>query len=839
MAAVLACLLPTKASAAESIRLDIPITVADGNGVVPVVGSKDGYAWHPPQLLVVSVPFAQGAVRPETPLAVFDMRDRPLPTERTVLAKWPDGSIRWAQLRFPSHLGPRPWTMEDYGLRFDGMDAQLPWSYRVRAGTVPPAPSVAVKVTRQGEAIVVDTGRLVVTIDPQKAGFGFWEVRIPGVEKAVSGPLNLHIQRGDGMVFTTEGVAASEIRVEEEGPLRAVVYLRTRLGDVFELQTRLFFHADEPAIRAEHTLAGLGDREMDDIQRIHLAYDTALVQPFNFRAPGATMEYAGLIEDRDAVVLRQQAPRTLPPPAQDFAYSLEQRGHNQVRVLGQGGRSDGWLRLTNGKLDIGMAVRDFSEKAPKALGVYGNGQVRIDLWAPGETLHFSRARAITHEVLYAFLPTPTPAETDLHYKAYHHETIRDLPYRAYVRPIVPVVDVEYMCTTQAFGPYVSAASSKLRDYETVMQQNFENFYRRWQDRATSYGLMNYGDYIAPWPGDDGENPDRAHWRDHEWEFVTCLFRRYLRTGDPRAFQLGVAGYRHYMDVDVHYTKAFNFYHSYGNKGDMHEWYHGPEIGHVVITGLIDAYLFTGDRRALEVARRLCDYQVEKFNKEETLKQMVGAQLRSVVWPMLGLIRFYEITGERKYIEAAGRGLDVARRFQSTWQRHETAWGWGLLAKALECYHRATGDPAARRFFLSNADWCLDNFYIPELKTFGLVPGKAGSGYAPDRVDSSNALLTIATIFGYAYELTKDRYYLEVAHQVLTEGLKVAPEGTPRENAPASRRGYYSGATRSEGKWFSSANFYSNRLPTFFKDLSEEEIAQISEAAPRRRPKPTR
>ena len=821
-------------------EIDIPIAVGLGNAVVPVVGVRGGYAWHPPQLVIVSVPFAHGALKPETPLTVYDTRDQALPTERTILSTWPDGSVRWAQLRFDSHLGTSKWTLEDYGLRHDGIHTELPWDYRVRIGTPAPAPAVAVNVEQNGRVIVVDTGRLTVRIDPDKAGFGFSQVHVEGIEKPVAGPVQIHVRYADGTSFTSEGVAASEVRIEEAGPLRAVVYLRSRLGEVYELQTRLFFHADEPAVRAEHTLAGLGDREMDNIQRIHIAYDTGLVQPFNFRAPGSAMEYAGLIEDRHAIVLRQQGPRTLPLPARDFEYQLVERWHNHTRVLGRGGRTDGWLRCSDGKLDIGMAIRRFSEKAPKALRVGGDGECEIDLWAEGEPLPFSRARAITHQVLYSFLPTPEPPETDKHYKPYHHETKRDLPYRAYVRPVVPVVDVEYMCRTQAFGPFVSAATSKLQDYEAMMGQNFENFHRRWQDRATSYGMMHFGDYISPWPGDNGENPDRAHWRDHEWEFTTALFTRYLRTGDPRVFELGVAAYRHYMDVDVHYTKHFNFYHSYGNKGDMHGKYHGPEIGHVVLTGLIDAYLFTGDRRALEVARRLCDYVVDEFDEgEEAIKRLLGRQMRSIPWRTLGLIRLHEITGERKYIEAAGKAIDVLRQHTEIWQRKGGTWGVGLLGKAIEEYHRATGDPSARELFLHNADWALDSYYIPELRTFGQRPGKPKFGYGPERVESGNALMTIGSTFGYAYELTGDAYYLDVAYQLFHEGMRVAPELIPRDRAPANRRGYYAGATRSDGKWLSSANFYSNRLPTAFRNLNEADMDRIRKAQPQRRPMPGR
>jgi hypothetical protein len=92
-------------------------------------------------------------------------------------------------------------------------------------------------------------------------------------------------------------------------------------------------------------------------------------------------------------------------------------------------------------------------------------------------------------------------------------------------------------------------------------------------------------------------------------------------------------------------------------------------------------------------------------------------------------------------------------------------------------------------------------------------------------------MVIAATMGYAYELTGDVYYLEVGYQLLEEGMKVAPELLPVTEVPVSRRGYHAGATRSDGKWFSFINFYTNRFPTAFRDLDEAGLTRIREARP--------
>ncbi len=46
--------------------------------------------------------------------------------------------------------------------------------------------------------------------------------------------------------------------------------------------------------------------------------------------------------------------------------------------------------------------------------------------------------------------------------------------------------------------------------------------------------------------------------------------------------------------------------------------------------------------------------------------------------------------------------------------------------------------------------------------------------------------------------------------------------------------YETGATRSDGKWFSLINFYTHRLPTAFQAVSPTEWDQIRKAQPTRR-----
>ena len=832
-------------SAAPPAPVEVPVVVDNGNAIVPVVGGYDGYAALPPDLVSVSVPFARGRVRENTLLTAVDAYDNPLPTQSRILSKWPDGTLRWARVSFESHLHARKWSQEFYsqpdmqaarsqsaGNITSSINVNLPWDYRIRPGVNPPKAAIEVVVAEKDRKITIDNGRIVVLIDPESEGFGFSQIRIKGSEMRATGPLSLQVIHANGTQFSTRKLRAEEVRIEEKGPLRAVVLLRGRLGSVYEWQTRLVLQADEPAIRAEHTLGGLGDREIDEVARIYLEYATSLGNSFQFRAAGSTNEFSGQIAEGESLILDQTAPNFSPP--RDFAYALGVQRKSDTEVVARGGRSDGWLRCEGQRLSAGVALRNFSEKGPKRLSVASGGLVEIDLWPPNQVLKLSRARAITHEVLYSFYPTPERPGYSKHWQSYRHTMNLDLPYRAYVRPVVPVVDVEYVSQTQAFGPYITMRSSKLSEYEEVMQQNFENWYVRHFDRSYHFGMLNYGDYVAPWPGDNGGNPDRPHWRDEEWEFASGLFLNYVRRGDPRAFQAAVAAYRHFMDVDVHYSRKVNFYHSYGDRGEMHETYYGPDFGHFVCRGLVDAFVLTGDPRALEVAKSLAENAVTAFNQgDSTIRQLFEKELRRVAWPTLGLLRLYEITNETRYLHAASRVIDLMKRDRKLWMVGGS-WQSALMSATLEDYHRLTGDSVVKDLFLEHVEWLLHSYYMPELKTLGKRPEGPRFGYGDQYLTSGAPLVLQAASLGYAYQISGKRYYLEVAFQLLSQGIRNATELGSPEKLRVARHGNQTGATRSDGKWFSLLNFYTHRLPAVFSDLSAKELDEIINAQPVRR-----
>ena len=99
-----------------------------------------------------------------------------------------------------------------------------------------------------------------------------------------------------------------------------------------------------------------------------------------------------------------------------------------------------------------------------------------------------------------------------------------------------------------------------------------------------HGLFNYGDHS----GDGG-------WANLESYSDYSTLLRGLRSGSPDTLRLGLAAAEHYRDMDVDHIKHFPIMHS------CNHVIGGTHFGHAWIQGVLLHYLLTGDPRSREVA----------------------------------------------------------------------------------------------------------------------------------------------------------------------------------------------------------------------------------------------
>jgi hypothetical protein len=170
--------------------------------------------------------------------------------------------------------------------------------------------------------------------------------------------------------------------------------------------------------------------------------------------------------------------------------------------------------------------------------------------------------------------------------------------------------------------------------------------------------------------------------------------------------------------------------------------HSANYRHVWISGDLDYYHLTGDRRASAVALQVADMMATAMTAK------VGTHIRTLGWPTILVLSAYETTGDPKYLEAARRNwqaleqsLDPQRGWVvklasdhclhpagSTREERNTKYQdqrchgnvpfmEGLTLCALARYHRHSGDPAVLRAITVGIDQMIRECWQEDVKTF--------------------------------------------------------------------------------------------------------------------------
>ncbi|PYQ62679.1 MAG: hypothetical protein DMF53_12495, partial [Acidobacteria bacterium] len=199
----------------------------------------------------VPLPRALG-VRDPRALAIVGPDGRPVPAEFQILARWNAGRddaaapVQWLLAVFPATVAAR--GTATYTLVADGS-----------AGANPPPPS-PLRLTRQGDQVVVDTGAATFRLG-KNPGELFDEITLPGGRRLVTGgAMTLRAAAAEGGHSTRRG-----LRIESQGSLSAVVVVEGAYdlpavgGGRFGSRRRYVFTAGSPTAVVRHAVAWEGD----------------------------------------------------------------------------------------------------------------------------------------------------------------------------------------------------------------------------------------------------------------------------------------------------------------------------------------------------------------------------------------------------------------------------------------------------------------------------------------------------------------------------------------------------------------------------------------------------
>lgn len=671
------------------------------------------------------IPFAQGQLTDATGVLLVSEEGKPLPLQTEPLAFWPDGSIRWLLLDFQVDLPAG--EKRTYELRY-GADVR------------PQEVERRLEVRKTADKVVVQTGPMQLELTAQ--GFrpldALWldangDGQFAAGERVTGRSSGLVLTDAQGRTFQA-AAGPAEIAVEQAGPLRACVRLAghhaSDQGQMFRYVVRIHAFRGQPFVRMHYTFINdHQDALMAQIQQLDLGVRLA---------PEGGAAKHGLLDGK-----RLQEGR------------LFQSDENHYDFHGQpaGKQAAGWAALGGDRVGLAVGLREFWQNWPKAIelksgelhlglcprlpeGLYDGKPLREEsklyYYLRGGQYTFKVGVARTHE-LWATSFAGTPNQEKL-----------SQFFQATQEPLLATCEPAYVSSTKALGEFPPADPTKFCGYDAWLEQ-VHDAHEKLRVTAREFGMLNYGD----WYGERGVN-----WGNLEYDLAHGLFIQYLRTGDRRYFRRAEQAARHHIDVDVihatnpHLTNPWGkppqvgeiWLHCLCHTGGYYEntslpvertyhMGHSTNFGHVWVTGDLEYYYLTGDRRALEVSRQMADAMASHCPTS------YGTHIRNLGWPMILLLSAYEATGEKKYLDAATKNWEVLKK------NLDPKRGWvvrlakdhcfhgdrrcegnvpfmeGLTLGALARYHRVTHDPEVLQAISVGVDQMIRECWMDDVKTF--------------------------------------------------------------------------------------------------------------------------
>lgn len=660
-------LLLTTAAAAVEVKLQVRET--EGSGRAPAV-------------ITSGVPFSRGALKDVSKLSV-STGGKKIPAQFAKLVPWDDGSVRWALMDVQADVpagGAVELTVSDIGAQ--------------------PAPVQPVKVEDGTDAVRVSTGPLRFAISRRRATL-CEALTLDGKEIVTAGGRGLVLRKEDG----GEVVAAppDEVKIEQAGPLRAVVCIRGSFPGVHD-----------GLLRYTARIAAFAGRRHIKVQlwiENHGAMGYFTPRDFNQREAegppsfgwfafagldvelglGMGPEITALCEGAEAAdrlkVLQlcrhsktKKRDQSTGPfyTWEDFEY-LVTSGETELK---RGLRTDGVVALKGAAGALTVAVRDFWQNYEKAIELDG-GKLRIALWpAEGEwpRPYYWLRYGIDRRILAALKPGSYLLAGGVHKG---HEFIMDLsgsdPRQAAAElsaPLAALASAEYYAATEAAPGMFAPPGVRTGERECDGKLDAWMMMTRgavapaspgslWKAREVSdysgaggtpdsshwFGWMDYGDLCVP-----GHGPVALH---YDWTRIMLL--NALRTGDGAFLRLGSAMARHRIDIDQLWSdRDLPEYRGLQRGGGAWPGYHcsalhrPPSPADNWLAGTVLYYMLTGEPKALESCAR---------NAEGLKKAWAWVAQARPYWNPQGNVAanaqamesyaaMYALTGKRDWLEEA-------------------------------------------------------------------------------------------------------------------------------------------------------------------------------------------
>ncbi|MCK5215239.1 MAG: hypothetical protein KAR05_07800 [Candidatus Omnitrophica bacterium] len=284
--------------------------------------------------------------------------------------------------------------------------------------------------------------------------------------------------------------------------------------------------------------------------------------------------------------------------------------------------------------------------------------------------------------------------------------------------------------------------------------------------------------------------DNAEWsgdlrRDGYYSTPHTYYQLYVRTGELKYFLAARREMLHYRENQI-----------------IHEGNHrgrstvDGKPRYLYMQAMMDDYLFTGDKRTLAVAKEMVEYLEGNFKP----KDAYFPKNKTSFWTerkygavLLGVVTYYEMTLEDKYLDLATQYVDKLYQTQMEWPSrggfihnlyaHDPAEGarldeyggspfmTGLILEGIIKYHQLTGSEKAADSIFRAIDWIINEGLVSSGDAIKYMTSDKYLNYEGE----PDLNLLVVHALGYAYKLTgyQNQEYLDVGMKLFERGVEEA------------------------------------------------------------------
>ncbi|MEB8344751.1 hypothetical protein OO010_01730 [Flavobacteriaceae bacterium KMM 6898] len=386
-------------------------------------------------------------------------------------------------------------------------------------------------------------------------------------------------------------------------------------------------------------------------------------------------------------------------------------------------RAKGWVNVTDGERGIGVGIKNFLKEYPKGIEIDPiTGSITGSIW-PLENGPMSFARHNTESdggMLGNFAQGITKT-TEFIYYFHDNEATEEVGLKMDYVIDSPVVHAtpDWYTGSKVYGN-MAPKTNKHVAFENALQYKYQ-WWAFNQKHEPWYGIFNYGDGKSYF-----FNGRWVQWTNNEPTVDFMLWTNFMRTGDPKYFNLAQAMSRHTMDVDnIHWPKKRKYYGEINDAIDFWNYEEEPEstpylgIGrrhgnehwsallsaHVWIQGWVASYYISADHRALDVAKMTGDTYINRIWGEHDLRG------RRLYLSVLNLVELYDATKLQKYKNELDDRVSLMLEFQERQGGNLLLDRFGYsqtyVAQGLYKYQQITGDEKVRKALVEHARWVRD------------------------------------------------------------------------------------------------------------------------------------